>query len=153
MFLSFRVSKSSQRVTFNQITNYPPEDISAALEPANTPLRTPSRSRSRSSGSRFGWPERSFQAVVCIYCRRKSHFRLRKRPNRHDCARRSERQGKAGDDSSSSNLRGKRNAANAVLLAREIQPRKCTKALEPTGPAGHNFGRDDCYLAFFRFRS
>src|ERR1019366_3148813 len=34
MFLSFRVSKSSQRVTFNQITNYPPEDISAALEPS-----------------------------------------------------------------------------------------------------------------------
>src|SRR5450759_4275039 len=34
MFLSFRVSTSSQRVTFNQITNYPPEDISAALKPS-----------------------------------------------------------------------------------------------------------------------
>src|ERR1039457_3131302 len=34
MFLSFRVSKSSQRVTLNQITNYPPEDLSAALEPS-----------------------------------------------------------------------------------------------------------------------
>src|SRR5450755_2892436 len=31
MFLSFRVSKSSKRATLNQITNYPPENISAAL--------------------------------------------------------------------------------------------------------------------------
>src|SRR5664279_3488880 len=57
-----------------------------------------------------------------------------------DCARRSERQGKAGDDSSGSNLRDKRHVANAVLLAREIQPRKCTNAPEFSSPTGHNLG-------------
>jgi len=76
---------------------------------------------------------------------------IRRRDGRHDRAGRSERQGKAGNDSFSSNLGNKRHAENAVLLAREIQPRKRAKAPEPPSLTCHDFGRDDCDLAFFRF--
>ena len=48
--------------------------------------------------------------------------------NRHYRAGRSERQGKASNDSSSSNLGNQRYAENAVPFAREIQPRKRAEA-------------------------
>src|ERR1039458_1574232 len=96
MFLSFRVSKSSQRVTLNQITNYPPEDISAALEPAtginqfrSLPRRSASGTRAETHGECGGWlglqpriSVRSIRAALAISCqaRRLSSTNLLARP-------------------------------------------------------------------------